>query len=331
MSDAVKTESRKKDHVDIVLERNVQYSHSAGFDAYSFVHNALPELSYDEINLSTIFLKKKISLPLMIIGMTGGYKDAERINRALAERAEEKNIIFAVGSQRAMIENPDLKKTYYVRDVAPSIPIVGNIGGVQLTRYPFEKIESMVSAIEADALAIHLNPLQEMVQPEGDRDFRGILKAIEKTCDKLSVPVIVKETGAGISKSVCKKLKAAGAAYVDVSGSGGTSWSKVEYERNGKIVGFENWGIPTTQALIQCKGIVPLIASGGIRSGIDAAKSLALGADIAGAAYPFLKALETGDTKLVTLDLWEQQLKTVCVLTGSKTLKDLQKQELVKN
>src|SRR3989338_4398320 len=268
------TESRKKDHVDIVLKKDVQYAKQTGFEEIDFLHCALPECDFNKIDLSCRFLGKRLNAPLLITGMTGGYKDAERINKGLAAAAEKYKLAFGVGSQRAMIENPDLKRTYYVRDVAPSVPILANLGGVQLRKYSMDKIASLISIMEADALAVHLNPLQEIIQPEGDRDFTGVLSAIRKACVELGVPVIVKETGAGISSEAALKLKEAGVAYIDVSGSGGTSWSKVEYMRKGAIPGFENWGVPTVEAIMECKGILPLIGSGGVRNGIDAAKCI---------------------------------------------------------
>ncbi len=325
----MQTESRKKDHVDLVIEEGAQYGKSSGFERVDFIHNALPEISLNSVNLSTTFLSKKISYPILITGMTGGYKDALRINKGLAKAAQKYGVAFGVGSQRAMIEKPDLAKTYSVRDVAPSIPLISNIGAFQLKKYSFSQIESLVHKIEADALAIHLNPLQEVIQPEGDTDFSGVLSAIAKTCDKISVPVIVKETGAGISVDVAVKLKDAGVSYIDVSGSGGTSWSKVEYLRNGTTPGFEDWGIPTVECIIQCKGLLPLIASGGIRSGIDGAKAITLGADICGAAYPFIKALDDGQENLEkAVDTFTKQMKICAYLTGSKTLDDLKKAKM---
>lgn len=311
------TESRKKDHVESVLQKGAQYAKLNGLEKYEFMHNAVPEVDYGKIDLSCTFLGRKLDFPLMITGMTGGYKDAEQINRSLAEAAEKHGIAFGLGSQRAMIEDPSLKKTYYVRDVAPKALIIGNIGAFQLKKYPFEAIEKMVNDAGADALAIHLNALQEIIQPEGDRDFEGVLSVIEKTCDKADFPVIVKETGAGISTEVAIKLKNAGAAAIDVAGAGGTSWSAVEYLRGNSTPGFEEWGIPTAESIRMCKGILPMVASGGIRNGIEAAKCLALGANISGAAYPFLFALKNGRLE-EELGLWESQMKTCAFLTGSK-------------
>jgi len=324
------TENRKKEHVDIALRPDAQYSKKPGFEKIELLHNALPEISFDDVDLSIEFLGKKLHYPLLISAMTGGYNEAKRINEELAQAAQKHRIAFAVGSQRAMLETPSLKETYFVRDVAPDVPIIGNIGAVQLKKYGLEKVLGLVSAIEADALAVHLNPLQEIVQPEGDRDFSGILDAISKLCDKAHFPIIVKEVGSGISQDVALKLKAGGVSYIDVAGAGGTSWSKVEYARDGPTPGFEEWGIPTLESLIQCRDTVPLIASGGVRNGIDIIKALALGAKLGGAAYPFLKALNQSQAKLDSeLEKWESQMKKAAFLTGCKNVEELKKAKLI--
>jgi isopentenyl-diphosphate delta-isomerase len=321
------TESRKKDHVELVIRKGAQYEKTAGFERISFVHDALPEISMASVDLSTSFLGKRVRFPILITGMTGGYKDAESINKSLAMAAEENGFAFGVGSQRAMIEKPELSRTYRVRDVAPGVPLLSNIGAFQLKRYGISQIESLFSSIEADALAVHLNPLQEVIQPEGDTDFSGVLDAIAKTCERLPVPVLVKETGAGISQDVALKLRDAGVKYIDVSGAGGTSWSKVEYLRNGDIPGFEDWGIPTVDAIIQCRGVLPLIASGGIRDGIEASKAIALGADMCGAAYPFIKAHRDGWLGRY-ISTFKRQMLICSYLTGSRSLDQLKKAKL---
>ncbi len=321
------TQSRKKDHIELVLQKGAQYTKKPGFGSIHLLHNALPETSLEDVDLSTTFFGKKLRYPILIAAMTGGYKEAMKINKRLAEAAQKHGLAFGVGSQRAMIEKPELAKTYQVRDVAPDIPLLANIGAFQLKKYSFKQIESLVSSIEADGLAIHLNPLQEVVQKEGDTDFSGVLEAIQKTCEKLSVPVIVKETGAGINEDVALKLKKAGVSYLDIAGAGGTSWSKVEYLRSKSVPGFEEWGIPTVEAVIQCRGILPLVASGGIRSGIDAAKAIALEADMAGAAYPFLKALQKGKLDSF-IETFKKQMRMAAYLTGSKSVADLKKAHL---
>jgi isopentenyl-diphosphate delta-isomerase len=323
----IKTESRKKDHVDLVLREGAQYNKTNGLEKFEYMHNALPEIDFDSIDLSTKFFNKKIDWPIMIIGMTGGYNDAERINKELAKVAQKYNIPMGLGSQRAMIEKPDLAKTYKIREVAKTIPVIGNIGAAQLKKYKIEQIQKLVDSIGADAFAVHLNALQEVIQPEGDLDFSGVLGKIEELCKKLTVPVIVKETGAGISQEVAISLKEAGVKMIDVSGSGGTSWSKVEYLRGGKIPGFENWGISTVDAIVECRGVLPLIASGGIKTGIEGAKTITLGADICGAAYPFILALDQGklDEKMKEFTM---QMKTCAFLTGSENLEQLRKAKM---
>jgi isopentenyl-diphosphate delta-isomerase len=322
------TESRKKEHVEFVLSEGAQCVKTTGFERIDFIHNALPEVSLESIDLSTKFLGKTIKYPILITGMTGGYDDAGPINIELAAAAQKHGLAFGVGSQRAMIESPDLASTYRVRKAAPDIPLIANIGAFQLKRYPLEKIESLVSSIDADALAIHLNPLQEAIQPEGDTDFTGVLDAIRKACEKISVPIMVKETGAGISQDVASRLKDCGVEWIDVAGAGGTSWSMVEYLRGGKVPGFQDWGIPTAEAVMQCRGILPMVASGGIRNGLDGAKAIVLGADMCGAAYPFIKAQREGELDQFTDD-FTKQMRLCAFLTGSKNLHHLKKAKLI--
>ncbi len=317
------TEKRKQEHIERALEKESQYSKRNLFERIHFIHNALPEINFDDIDLSVNAFGKKFDMPLMIIGMTGGYSKAKEINIELAKNAELFNIPFGVGSQRAMIENPNLKETYDVKKEA-DVFLVGNIGAYQLKVYSREKIEELVKSIEANALAIHLNPLQEIVQPEGDRDWSNILMKIHEVVDYLDVPVIIKETGAGISREVVFKLSRIGVKWIDVSGSGGTSWSKIEYMRGGKIKGFEEWGIPTALSILMCRDMANIIASGGIRSGIDGAKAIALGASLFGAAKPFLDAHYSGKTK-EKIEEWRDQLKTVLFLTGNKNIEEFKK------
>lgn len=322
------TESRKKDHVELVVAKGAQYAKSTGLERVDFFHNALPEISLDSVDLSTTFFGKSVRFPILVSGMTGGYADAGKINRRLAQAAQKYGLAFGVGSQRAMIEKPDLAKTYAVRDVAPDVPIIANIGAYQLKKYSFDQIESLIGAIEADALAVHLNALQEVIQGEGDTDFSGVLDAISRTCDKLSVPVVAKETGAGISQDVAINLKGVGVKYIDVAGAGGTSWSKVEYLRSDAVPGFEEWGIPTAESIMQCRGVLPIIASGGIRNGIDGAKCIALGAEMCGAAYPFIRSLR-GDSLDGFIRTFQSQMRICAFLTGSRTHSDLKKAKLI--
>ena len=330
------TEKRKAEHVRIALSEDIEYmTKSSGFDAVDFVHCSLPETDFKEIDVTASFLGKKFSSPFMVSSMTGGYADAEKINKDLAAACEKAGIGLGLGSQRAMLEDPSLKKTFYVRDVAPKTFLGANIGAVQLRDYGVKKIESMVSAVEADALFVHLNPLQEAVQPEGDRNWTGCLAAIAKACSQLTVPVVAKETGAGISGEVAKELVAAGVKAVDVSGAGGTSWSAIELYRKGAAAGraFWDWGNPTVECLRECSAAVkvPIIASGGVRSGLDAAKAIRLGASLASAALPFIKAQQAGGEKAAGAEIarFTGELKMAMFLTRSKNLAQLRKARLL--
>ncbi|MEM4272400.1 MAG: type 2 isopentenyl-diphosphate Delta-isomerase [Candidatus Bilamarchaeaceae archaeon] len=313
-------EERKGEHIRAVLREDMDYSRKAGFEQIELPHNALPELDFSEVDLGINFLGKTI-FPIMITAITGGFRGAIRINRELAEAAERNSFPLGLGSMRAMLEGVE-SESYLVRKICPSVPLVGNVGIAQLAKYGPEKIEWLVSKAELDGMAVHLNPLQEMLQPEGDRVFSDSLKLIERLCSRLSVPVVAKECGAGISREVAKKLKEAGVKWIDVSGAGGTSWSKVEYARGGSPPGFEEWGIKTVDSIMMCRGIAPLIASGGVRSGIDCAKAVALGAEIAGAARPFLIAQQEGKLDSMAAR-WISQMKVAAFLCGCKTHSDL--------
>ncbi|MEM2948120.1 MAG: type 2 isopentenyl-diphosphate Delta-isomerase [Candidatus Anstonellales archaeon] len=310
---------RKEDHIKISLDEGMQYTGKSLFEDVVLVHNSLPEMDRKEIDISYKFLGKTLSAPMMITAVTGGFEEAGRINRKLAETCETHRIALGLGSQRAMLEDRNMKETYYVKDVAPSIPVIGNIGGCQLKNYSIKQIEDMVNGIEADALAVHLNPLQESIQREGDKNWKGVLSKIEELVMDASFPVIVKETGAGISFSVAWQLKEAGVGWVDVAGKGGTSWSRIEYARGGEPEGFEEWGIPTALSILMCKGVVKIIASGGIRSGVDGAKAIALGAEMFGGAYPFLKALYEKRLE-EEIEKWKMQFRNVLFLTGSENI-----------
>ena len=310
---------RKDSHLTIAAKQDVQYHTAAGFDDVLLVHNALPEVSLKSIDCSTKFIGKSLSAPILITGMTGGTEKGGAINQKLAKAAEKSKVALGLGSQRPMLKDERTKSHYAMRSLCPSIPLIGNIGAVNLREYPLEKIEWLVSSIEADALAIHLNPLQEAIQPEGDTDFSGVLRAIEKVCSKLSVPVIVKETGAGLSGPVAQKLFGVGVKYVECSGSGGTSWSKVEYARGGRLPGFEEWGYSSVLAAAECAAMGPTIASGGIRSGLDAAKAIALGSKLGGAALPFYRASDPA----ALANEWREQIRTTMFLCGAKDLAQL--------
>ncbi|NIM47541.1 MAG: type 2 isopentenyl-diphosphate Delta-isomerase [Candidatus Aenigmarchaeota archaeon] len=325
------TEQRKRDHLRICLDNDVE-SQKKCFEDVILIHNSLPELSLSEIDTTTTFLEKKFSLPLTIASMTGGTLEAEQINKDLAEVAEKKGIGFSLGSQRAMIENPKLKETYYVRDVAPHIFLFSNIGLYQLKEFGTKKIEDALEYVEADALFVHINPSQELFQKEGDINFNGSLRSLKKLCMELRCPIIGKEVGFGICKEVALKLKEAGVKAIDVGGFGGTNWIVVDGIRSGNnFSSFVNWGIPTPISILECKVGLPLIATGGIRSGIDIARSIVLGADMCGMALPFLRVLKKQGKKGVEefIDRIEKELKTAMILTGSKNIEELRKAKYI--
>ncbi|MCL5267626.1 MAG: type 2 isopentenyl-diphosphate Delta-isomerase [Bacteroidetes bacterium] len=338
------TAKRKSSHVDIVLKEKVDYIKSTGFEKYEFVHNALPEIDYAEIDPSVELFSHKFTAPIIVSSMTGGFKRAGYINAALAEFCNEKKVGMGVGSQRQALSNDGYLETFkVVRRVARDIFVMGNIGAAQVVNgFAMDNVRRIVDMVEADALAVHLNALQEMIQPEGDRNFRGVVAGISQLVKAIKIPVIVKETGAGIGADAARKLIEAGVSVIDVSGAGGTSWAAIEtlrHEEEGRRVGrkFWNWGIPTAEALVQVNAVpmrkkIKLISSGGIRDGIDVAKSIALGADLCAAAQPFLKALnEDGVNGLVKeFDAWMEELKGAMFLTGSKNLRQLRKAKLEK-
>jgi isopentenyl-diphosphate delta-isomerase len=337
------TPSRKQEHVALTLNKNVGFRlKTTGLEQLEFVHNALPELNLAEIDASTRFLGKTLCAPLMISCMTGGYKDALKINRSLAEVCEKLNIAMGVGSQRQALEDRTYHRTFsVVREAAMSIPVVGNIGAAEVARMTdASAARRLVELIRADAFAVHLNPLQELLQPEGSPRFQGVIKGIELLVKELPVPLIVKEIGAGISAGVAQRLLDAGVTIIDVAGAGGTSWAGVEAlrteERNFALK-FWDWGIPTAHALrdvakLKASRTFTLIASGGIVSGFDVAKCIALGADLVASARPLLKTLhETGKRGLEkTIAQWIGELRAIMFLTGSATIADLQRAELVR-
>jgi isopentenyl-diphosphate delta-isomerase len=293
------TSSRKLDHVRIVMDEDVAAKGVyTGFAAYRMPHDAVPELDLAEIDTSTTFLNKPMRAPLLISSMTGGASDVARINLALAEAAQALGLAMGVGSQRSAIRDQRLAYTYQVRAVAPRIPLLANLGAVQLNYgYGVDECRRAVEMIEADALILHFNVLQEAVQPEGNTNFKGLLRKVEQVCRDVGVPVIAKEVGNGIGAAAARRLVDAGVWGIDVAGAGGTSWSEVERFRQASARGtrvagaFAGWGIPTTEAIRAVRAALPnvsLIGSGGIRSGVDVAKAIALGADLGGTAKPAL-------------------------------------------
>ena len=336
----VSTENRKADHIRINLENDVQFPRlTTGLERYRFLHQALPELSLDDIDAATSFFGVELSAPLLISSMTGGTEIAQTINRNLARGAQEHGIALGLGSQRAAIEDCALAKSYAIRDIAPDILLFANVGAVQLNYgYGLEQCRKAIDMIGADALILHFNVLQEAVQPEGDVDFSRLLHKVESICADIGGPVIAKEVGWGFSASAVRQLKDAGVAAIDVAGSGGTSWSEVEYHRapsafHARVArSFADWGIPTADAIQYARGAapnLPIIASGGLRDGIDAAKSLALGADLAGLASPFLRAAsESAQAVDALIRELKAQLRIAMLCTASRDIAALKRAEL---
>ena len=341
---ARKTRKRKADHIRISLEKDVQARKTTTcFEDIHLIHKALPEINKQEINLSTEVFNHKFSAPLIVGAITGGTPEATRINAAIAEAVEELGLGMGVGSQRAAIEDKKLEKTFTVaRKKAPNAFLIANIGGVQLVNgYSIKEVEKAVAMIEADAIAIHLNPLQEAIQPEGQTNFRGILEKISEIAEKIDKPLIVKETGAGIAAEEAKKLETVGVNGIDVSGAGGTSFAAVEYYRvKGPKNSFQrrlgdvfwDWGIPTAISVVEVSQSVkiPVIASGGVRDGVDMAKALALGANLTSLSQPILQAAVKGarETKNV-LSLLIEELRNAMFLVGANSVQELHKVPLV--
>ncbi len=329
------TQTRKADHLRICLEQDVQFhSNTNGLERYRFTHCCLPELDRSEIDLKTTFLGKQLGAPLLISSMTGGTQEAGIINRRLAEVAQHYKIAMGVGSQRVAVEKPQVASTFAVRSLAPDTLLFANLGAVQLNYdYGLDQCLRVVDLLEADALILHLNPLQEYIQPKGDTNFRGLLDKIANLCQKLPIPVIAKEVGNGISAAMAQKLITAGVSAIDVAGAGGTSWAKVESERAETALQrrlgmtFADWGLPTAECITSVRKVaptVPLIASGGLRHGLDVAKAIALGADIAGLALPFLQAAAESEAALHALvEVLIAEITTVLFCTGNANLEQL--------
>jgi len=306
------TPSRKAEHLRINIECDVAAKGvSSGFDAYALTHRALPEMDLAEVDTSVELFGRRLAVPLLVSCMTGGTPQARDINRRLARVAQRYGMAMGLGSARALLERPELLETYDVRDEAPDIVILANLGAVQLNRgYDAAQCRRLVQMQRADALVLHLNPLQEALQPEGDTCFAGLLDRIARLCERSQVPIVVKEVGWGIAPGDVRALFDAGVAAIDVAGAGGTSWSEVERERIGEpwrarvARAFAGWGIPTAQCLVAAREAAPeqtLVASGGIRDGVDAVKALALGADLVGVAGPFLRAAAAGEDEAASL------------------------------
>ncbi len=330
---------RKNDHIKINLENQVQSALTSGFENYRFIHNALPEIDFKEVDSSQSIFGKTASLPLMISSMTGGTDRAAEINRRLAECAQKYGIVMGVGSQRAAIDNPSLARTFQIRNYAPSILLFANLGLVQFNYgYSLSEAQQAVDMIGADALILHLNPLQEAIQINGDTDFRKLLSKIENIVKSVNVPVIIKEVGWGISSEIMRKLESTGIAAIDVAGAGGTSWSQVERfrlsdEKDIQVAeAFIDWGIPTAQALQDAVNLpfnIDLIASGGIKSGMDVAKAIALGAKLVGMAGVLLKkAVESSQALDDEVEIIAKILRIAMFATGSKNIEEFQQMKI---
>jgi len=335
---------RKIDHIRICLSKNVEAKNiTTGFEDVFFIHRALPEISMDDIDLATDVFGYRFSAPIMISSITGGTDEALKINASIAEAVEELGLGMGVGSQRVALENPSVERTYaIVRKKAPNAFIAANIGAPQIIRdYKVKDLERIIDMIEADALIIHLNPLQEAIQPEGETFYHGALEKISRIVEGLSVPMIVKEAGSGVSAEDARRLEKAGIAGIDVAGAGGTSWAAVEFYRARKRGNhltektgeeFWDWGIPTAVSIVEVVQSVniPVIASGGIRSGLDIAKAIGLGADLAGFALPILEPATKGAEEVKKkLEMFIHQLATSMFLVGASSIEDLKNAPIV--
>jgi isopentenyl-diphosphate delta-isomerase len=326
--------SRKADHIRINLDEDVRSALTNGLDRYRFIHQALPEIDLEQIDLSQELFGKLVRMPLLISSITGGTAEAGRINRTLAEAAQESRIVMGVGSQRAALARPEVAETFQVRRYAPDAVLLANLGAVQLNYgYTVDHCRRAVDMIEADALILHLNALQEAVQPEGDTRFAGLVDKIAAVCRALPVPVIAKEVGWGISAQAARLLREAGVSAIDVAGAGGTSWSQVEKYRIQDeslarvAAAFRDWGIPTAESIQLVREAAPeltIFASGGIRSGVEIAKCIALGASLGGMAGPFLKAaVRSLDDTLQTIGEVRRELQITMFAAGAASLSQL--------
>ena len=335
------TESRKNEHLRISLEKDVSFNLlTNGLERIQMVHCALPEMNLDDVDTSTTLLGHELALPILIASMTGGSHRAAGINRVLAETAQAFGIGMGLGSMRIALEKPSLAWTFRIREYAPTVPIFANLGAVQLNYgYGLDACRQLIEISEADGLYLHLNPLQEALQPEGDTKFSDLLRKIESLCEYLPVPIIAKEVGWGISPQVAQALQEAGVAAIDVAGAGGTSWSQVEMHRSQTRVqrevaaSFRDWGIPTATAITQVRQAVPnlpVIASGGLRTGIDVAKSLALGADVAALADVLLQAASVSEQALRgQLTIIQKQIEIAMFATGANNVALLKQIDLI--
>ncbi len=327
---------RKAEHIELALDDRMQLKRNF-FEDWRFEHNALPEIDFDELDTSVTFLGKRLAAPLVISCMTGGTGQATQINRNLAAAAEETGVVFGVGSQRKALEDETVADSFRVRDVAPTAPLLANLGAVQLNYgYRLDECRRVVEMIGADALVFHLNALQEAIQPEGQCNFKDLLPRIEAVVGELDVPVIAKEIGCGISGATAQALAKAGIRIVDTAGLGGTSWARIEGQRaNDLELGetFANWGIPTPESIRQVAAVpgLTVIGSGGVRNGIDVAKAIALGADLVGMAYPFLTvATESKQRVVERIRRIVLELKICMFCAGARTIAELKRARLLR-
>ncbi len=327
---------RKAEHIRLALDAGNQAGRSF-FDDYAFEHQALPEIALDDIDLSVEFLGKRIEAPLLVSCMTGGTEAAGEINRNLARAAEDRRIALGVGSQRKAIEDPLQAASFQVRDLAPSIPLLANLGAVQLNYgYGIAECRAAVEMIDADALAFHLNVLQEAIQPEGDTDFSDLLPKLGEIARELEVPVIAKEIGCGISGGTARALAEQGIRIIDTAGLGGTSWARIEARRADDVeIGelFVDWGVPTPVSIQEVAAVpgVTVIGSGGIRNGLDAAKAIALGAHLVGTAYPLLKpATVSAEAVIERVGRIVDELRIAMLCVGTRTIDELRRVDLLK-
>jgi len=325
---------RKADHIKINLEKDVRSALTTGLEKYRFTHEALPELDLERVDTSLSLFGKPLAAPMLISSMTGGTAEAETINLRLAEAAQETKIAMGVGSQRAALEHPEQAKTFQVRRVAPDILLFANLGAVQLNYgYGIDECRKAVDMIQADALILHFNPLQEAVQDAGDTNFANLSKKIEDVCKKMEVPVIAKEVGWGISERTARLLADCGVSAIDVAGAGGTSWSQVEMHRapdelmRALAATFVGWGIPTADSILNVRKAAPemtIFASGGLKDGLDIVKCVALGATLGGMAGQFLKAAAISTVNIVEMiKLTQRQIEVTMFAAGAGTLESL--------
>lgn len=337
MSQVLDLRDRKAEHIRLALEPRMQLGGHSWWDDYCFGHVALPEIDMAEVDTSVEFLGRRLAAPLLISCMTGGTEAAGVINRNLAAGAERTGVAVGVGSQRKALEDPEKADTFRVREAAPSVPLLANLGAVQLNYgMGVRECREAVEMIGADALVLHLNPLQEALQPEGQCDFSGLLPKIGEVVRSLDVPVVAKEVGSGLSERVARALAAQGVRILDTAGTGGTSWARIEAQRSGELdLGelFAGWGLPTPLSIQEVRRVdgVTVIASGGLRNGMDVAKAVALGADLAGMAYPFLRpATESPERVAEQVARIVRELKICMFCLGVKTVAELRRVELQK-